>query len=433
MSEGLGIKLLYPLLTRNLSVGIYYLSELSANIRPIKLLLGVSGGIAAYKAADLVRRLKERNFEVRVVLTESAKQFVTPMTLQTISTNPVHQQLFDPQAEAAMGHIELAKWADILLIAPATANIIAKIAHGIADDLLTTLILATQAKIVIAPAMNQQMWRNQATLTNVALLEQRRVEFLGPDSGLQACGDVGFGRMLEPLEIAEKLLTFSATKDTCLLDKRVLITAGPTVEAIDPVRYISNHSSGKMGYALAQAAVSAGAKVTLVSGPVSLIAPEGLSLKQVVSAADMFTEVKAQLSSCDLFIGCAAVADYTATKVAEQKIKKDANEMQLSLTKNPEILSWVASQKNRPFVVGFAAESQKLEAFAAQKLKNKNLDMICANDIGAKHTGFNSDNNKILILDKDGGKLELATASKLSIATDIIKTISEKMQFGENL
>ena len=417
------------------------MSESSTNGYPLKLLLGVSGGIAAYKSADLVRRLKERNFEVRVVLTESAAHFVTPMTLQAVSANPVHQQLFDPQAEAAMGHIELAKWADLLLIAPATANIIAKMAHGIADDLLTTLILATSAKIVVAPAMNQQMWRNQATLTNVALLEQRGVECIGPDSGLQACGDIGFGRMLEPLEIAEKLLEFSATEvisaeladselaktNKVLQGKQVLITAGPTVEAIDPVRYISNHSSGKMGYALAQAAVLAGASVTLVSGPVNLFVPELVELKPVVSAEEMFAEVRAHLPTCDLFIGCAAVADYTATKVSEQKIKKDAAEMQLSLTKTPDIISWVASQKKRPFVVGFAAESENLEEYAARKLKRKNLDMICANDISSKRTGFNSDHNEILILDKDGGKLNLKTAPKLSIATDIIKTISEKI------
>jgi phosphopantothenoylcysteine decarboxylase/phosphopantothenate--cysteine ligase len=239
--------------------------------------------------------------------------------------------------------------------------------------------------------------------------------------------------MLEPLEIAEKLATFNTRKDACLQGKRVLITAGPTVEAIDPVRFISNHSSGKMGYALAQSALSAGAKVTLISGPVHLMAPNGLSLKQVLSAADMFAEVQAQLPSCDLFIGCAAVADYTATKVAEHKIKKKSNEMQLCLTKNPDIIGWVASQKERPFVVGFAAESQNLEEFASQKLQNKKLDMICANNISSKNTGFNSDNNEILIMDKDGGKLKLATASKLSIATEIIKMIGEKMQSGENL
>ncbi len=410
---------------------------------PAKVLLGVSGGIAAYKSADLVRRLKERNFEVRVVMTKAARKFTTSMTLQAVSGQPVHCELFESDSDAAMDHIQLAKWADILLIAPATANILAKIAHGIADDLLTTLILATQAKLFVAPAMNQQMWLNQATITNVEILKQRDVKFLGPDSGEQACGDLGFGRMLEPLIIAEKLVTLANGEESSsgdktsnvesmeiagiLKDKKVLITAGPTREAIDPVRYISNHSSGKMGYALAMAAIEAGAVVSLISGPVDLERPKNIVFKSVISAGEMFEEVKNQVSNCDIFIGCAAVADYTPSETAQQKIKKSADEMSVSLVKNPDIIAWVAEQDDRPFIVGFAAETRRLEEYAKRKLETKMLDMICANDVSNGHTGFNSDHNKILILDKQGERCELATASKLNIARDIIKQISQKI------
>lgn len=402
-----------------------------------KILLGITGGIAAYKAADLVRRLKDHSFDVRVVMTESATNFITPMTMQAVSGYPVHQQLFDCQAEAAMGHIELAKWADIILVAPATANSLSKIALGLADDLLSTLILASKAQLFVAPAMNQQMWANKAIVSHVELLKSRNIQLIGPEQGDQACGDVGFGRMSEPLQIVEKLLLWLNKTDPLkanglpeetmakLAGKQVLITAGPTLEAIDPVRFVSNHSSGKMGYALAKAAQSAGAKVTLVSGPVSLCAPDGVKLESVISAAQMLNKVKAHAEHCDVFIGCAAVADYAPVEVAQQKIKKNDEEMQLSLKRNPDILAWVGAQTNRPFVVGFAAESQNLREFARKKLINKKLDLICANDISQKGMGFNSEKNEILILDKNNQEIKLPAANKTDIAVKILQQINK--------
>ncbi|TQV88966.1 bifunctional phosphopantothenoylcysteine decarboxylase/phosphopantothenate--cysteine ligase CoaBC [Aliikangiella coralliicola] len=387
-----------------------------------KLVLGISGGIAAYKCADLVRRLTERNFEVRVVLTPAATNFITPMTLQAVSGNPVHQDLFDPEMEAAMGHIELAKWADYILIAPATANTLAKLVHGEGDNLLTTVVLASQAQLVVAPAMNQQMWANQTTQINIEQLRQRGVAVLGPGTGEQACGDVGAGRMLEPLDIALKLESMT-TQEKKLTEKRVVITAGPTVEAIDPVRYISNHSSGKMAFALAKAAKKAGAEVEIVSGPVNLADPAGVTVNHVTSAAQMFEQVKLAVKNCDIFIGCAAVADYTPVKVSCQKIKKNDEQMTLELKRNPDILAWVAEQEDRPFVVGFAAESQSLKEFATKKLHKKKLDMICANDISCEGLGFNSDDNQLLLLDKKGNEELLDVASKEVLACKIINQI----------
>lgn len=403
---------------------------------PVKILLGVTGGIAAYKSADLIRRLTERCFDVRVVMTESAKNFITPMTLQAVSGNPVHHEIFDCQAEAAMGHIELAKWADIILIAPATANSLSKIAQGIADDLLNTLILASNAKLVVAPAMNQQMWANEAILANIELLKSRDICFIGPEKGDQACGDNGLGRMSEPLQIAEEIVRISSElhdqKLTAkslqnLRGKNILITAGPTVEAIDPVRFISNHSSGKMGYALAKAAAFSGANVTLVSGPVSLRQPENVLVKSITSASEMLNTVTESIAECDIFIGCAAVADYAPCQVAEQKIKKNDEQMQITLKRNPDILAWVAKQNPKPFVVGFAAESQNLKAFAQKKLTDKNLDMICANDISDSSVGFNSDHNEMLLIDKSGNETKLPVATKPKIASNILITISKKL------
>ena len=405
----------------------------------INILLGVTGGIAAYKSADLVRRLKEHSFNVRVVMTESAKNFITPMTMQAVSGNPVHHQLFDCQAEAAMGHIELAKWADIILVAPATANSLSKIALGLADDLLSTLILASKAQLFIAPAMNQQMWANKAIISHVELLKTRNIQLIGPEQGDQACGDVGFGRMSEPLQIVERLLpslhedgpskTSGALKEFAskLAGKQVLITAGPTLEAIDPVRFISNHSSGKMGYALAEAAQAAGAIVTLVSGPVGLCVPQGVASEPVVSATEMLDKVKKHIVGCDVFIGCAAVADYAPLQIAEQKIKKNDEEMQLSLKRNPDILAWVGAQTKRPFVVGFAAESQNLREFAEKKLVNKKLDLICANDISRVGLGFNSDNNEVLILSKNHEEIKLPAANKMEIAVKILQQINKHL------
>jgi phosphopantothenoylcysteine decarboxylase / phosphopantothenate---cysteine ligase len=391
-----------------------------------KLLLGICGGIAAYKCADLVRRLVERDFEVRVVMTAAAAEFITPMTLQAVSGNPVNQAAFDPDMEAAMGHIELARWADVILIAPATANTIAKLAHGEADNLLTTIVLASAAPLFMAPAMNQQMWSNSQTRANIQQLEQSGHYILGPGEGEQACGDVGFGRMLEPLDIAQRLAALYAAKGS-LAGKSVLLTAGPTVEAIDPVRFISNHSSGKMGYALAKAAAAAGAKVCLVSGPVNLVAPPKVDVIRVTSATEMLQKVQDNLSGTDVFIGCAAVADYSPVEVCTQKIKKSEDEMVLKLKRNPDILAWVANSNNRPFVVGFAAESQNLKEFALGKLKNKKLDMICANNISDTAVGFNSDNNALLLLFKEGEEKSLAIAAKEVLAQNIVDEISTRI------
>lgn len=390
------------------------------------ILLGVCGGIAAYKTPDLVRKLKAQNANVRVVVTASATEFVSTLSLQAVSGTPVHQHLLDPAAEAAMGHIELAKWADILLIAPATANTMAKLAHGMADDLLTTLYLATTARIFIAPAMNQQMWKASATQVNSSILSQHGVTFIGPDSGEQACGDVGAGRMVEPQDIADKVLqAFGSDTPKPLANKHVVVTAGPTREPLDPVRYISNHSSGKMGFAIAEAAKNAGASVTLIAGPVSLATPIGCERVDVLSADDMLGACKNTLDTCDIFIATAAVADYKATQVADNKIKKTGDELTLTFTKNPDILATVAQQERKPFCVGFAAESQNVEAYARGKLVNKNLDMIAANDITADGLGFNSDSNALHVIWPDGDE-KLPATSKSALAIQLVALISEQ-------
>ncbi|MDO6566459.1 bifunctional phosphopantothenoylcysteine decarboxylase/phosphopantothenate--cysteine ligase CoaBC [Alteromonas sp. 1_MG-2023] len=382
------------------------------------ILLGVSGGIAAYKTPDLVRKLTALGANVRVVLTGSATEFVSPLSLQAVSGNPVHQHLLDPSAEAAMGHIELAKWADALLIAPATANIMAKLAHGLADDLLTTLYLATEANVFIAPAMNQQMWKATATQVNLGILTQHGTLFIGPASGEQACGDVGSGRMVEPVDIATTLSqALSSSSEQILAGKHILITAGPTREPLDPVRYISNHSSGKMGFAIADMAIKAGAKVTLIAGPVALPTPEGCKRIDVSTADEMLAACEQASSDSDIFIATAAVADYKAVQVAENKIKKIGDELTLTFVKNPDILATIAMRTDRPFCVGFAAESQDVESYARGKLKNKKLDMIAANDITAPGLGFNSENNALHVIWEDGDKhLPATTKSELAKA-----------------
>jgi phosphopantothenoylcysteine decarboxylase/phosphopantothenate--cysteine ligase len=391
------------------------------------VLLGVTGGIAAYKTPDLVRKLTALGANVRVVLTGSATEFVSPLSLQAVSGNPVHQHLLDPAAEAAMGHIELAKWADILLIAPATANVLAKLAIGMADDLLTTLYLATTASVFIAPAMNQQMWKAPATMDNVERLARYGVSFIGPASGEQACGDLGAGRMMEPVEIASIVSqTVNRHAVAELRGKHVLITAGPTREPLDPVRYISNHSSGKMGFAIAEAAVNAGAKVTLVAGPVSLQTPRGCERIDVTTADDMLDACEQFAQKADIFISTAAVADYKAVTVAENKIKKSDNELTLTFTKNPDILATISHKDNRPFCVGFAAESQDVEQYARQKLTNKKLDMIAANDITADGLGFNSDNNALHVL-WNGGDKKLPATSKSELAHQLISLITTRL------
>ncbi|WP_394148233.1 bifunctional phosphopantothenoylcysteine decarboxylase/phosphopantothenate--cysteine ligase CoaBC [Shewanella atlantica] len=389
-----------------------------------KILLAIGGGIAAYKSADLIRRLKERGAEVRVVMSQSAKEFITPLTLQALSGYPVASDLLDTAAEAAMGHIELARWADLVIVAPATANLIARINAGMADELITTTCLATESPVVICPAMNQQMYRNQATQDNIKNLSQRGLTIWGPASGSQACGEVGPGRMQEPLEIAAQVEQFFAPK--LLAGHSLLLTAGPTREAIDPVRYISNHSSGKMGFALAKAAADMGAKVTLVAGPVHLATPEGVNRIDVESTDDMLNAVMAQVESHDIFIGCAAVADYRVADIAADKIKKSATDMQLALVRNPDILATVASHSPRPFTVGFAAETQDVEHYAKDKLIRKKLDMIAANDVSSPELGFNADSNALKVI-WEKGQQDLPATDKLSLATQLLTLIAKRI------
>ncbi|MCU8157954.1 bifunctional phosphopantothenoylcysteine decarboxylase/phosphopantothenate--cysteine ligase CoaBC [Vibrio vulnificus] len=392
-----------------------------------KILLGISGGIAAYKCADLTRRLKERGAEVQVVMTKAAKEFITPLTMQAVSGRPVSDSLLDPAAEASMGHIELAKWADLILLAPATADLIARMAAGMGNDLLTTLVLATDAPVAVSPAMNQQMYRNVATQENIATLSRRGMEIWGPAAGEQACGDVGPGRMLEPMQLVALCEQFFQPKP--LQDKSILITAGPTREAIDPVRYITNHSSGKMGYALAQAAMQLGANVTLVSGPVSLPTPVNVNRINVDSAQEMYDAVIAQASDHDIFISCAAVADYRPATIAEQKLKKndDSDEMTITMVKNPDIVASVSAMtENRPFTVGFAAETNDVEVYARRKLEKKKLDLLCANDVSVEGQGFNSSDNAITLYWSQGEKA-LPLNSKAALSMEILKQIQTLM------
>ncbi|ACA88812.1 bifunctional phosphopantothenoylcysteine decarboxylase/phosphopantothenate--cysteine ligase CoaBC [Shewanella woodyi] len=388
------------------------------------VLLAIGGGIAAYKSADLIRRLKERGFDVRVVMSQSAKEFITPLTLQALSGYPVASDLLDPAAEAAMGHIELARWADLVVVAPATANLIARINAGMADELITTTCLATEAPVVICPAMNQQMYRNQATQDNLANLTKRGLTIWGPASGSQACGEVGPGRMQEPLEIALQVEQFFAPK--LLQGKSILLTAGPTREAIDPVRYISNHSSGKMGFAIAAAAAAMGADVILVAGPVHLPTPSGVKRIDVESTQDMLSAVMQHVDTHDIFIGCAAVADYRIDQVAEDKIKKSAQDMQLALVRNPDILATVASHKPRPFTVGFAAETKDVEHYAKDKLIRKKLDMIAANDVSNPAQGFNTEQNALKVIWANGQQ-DLPTTDKQILAGQLLTLIADQL------
>ncbi|WP_288131915.1 bifunctional phosphopantothenoylcysteine decarboxylase/phosphopantothenate--cysteine ligase CoaBC [Microbulbifer sp.] len=392
-----------------------------------RILLGVTGGIAAYKSADLVRRLQDQGATVRVVMTAGAQEFVRPLTFQALSGNPVHTDLLDPAAEAAMGHIELAKWADLILIAPASASCMARLAAGMADDLLSTLCLASEATLYLAPAMNQAMWRHQATQTNARTLQNRGATLLGPGAGSQACGDVGPGRMLEPLDIITQL-TDAIAPEQVLQGKKVTITAGPTREALDPVRYLSNHSSGKMGFALAAAAARAGAAVTLIAGPVRLDTPAGVTRVDVTSTEEMLAAAEKAADSSDLFIAAAAVVDFRPAVVAAQKIKKEAGSDSdvLQLVKNPDIVAAIAGRKSkRPFVVGFAAETEQVVDHAKDKLARKNLDMIVANDVSDPEGGFNSDRNQVVVIDRDGEQA-LSQALKTELAAQLVRLIAEK-------
>ena len=391
-----------------------------------RILLGVTGGIAAYKSADLVRRLQDAGARVQVVMTTAAQEFITPLTMQALSGNPVHTTLLDPAAEAGMGHIQLARWADLVLIAPASADFIARLVQGQADDLLTTLCLATPAPIAVAPAMNQGMWRNASTQANVDVLKQRKIHVFGPAAGEQACGDIGLGRMLEALQLVDAAASLFVSGS--LAGKKVVITAGPTREAIDPVRYISNHSSGKMGYALAQAAVEAGAQTVLISGPTQLAAPERVECISVITAKEMLTASLQHAPGCDVFIAAAAVADYRPAQIAVHKIKKnaDAESMLLELVKNPDIVATIAALEKKPFTVGFAAESENLIAYAQGKLTRKNLDLVIANNIADAGIGFNADENAVTVIDKEYQQV-LTQRSKQQLARDLIALIAQKI------
>lgn len=387
-----------------------------------RILLGVSGGIAAYKSPDLVRRLRERGAEVQVVMTAGAREFVTPLTFQAVSGRPVRTDLWDAAAEAAMGHIELARWAQLVMIAPASADFLAKLATGRADDLLSTMCLATEAPLAVAPAMNHVMWANAATRANIATLQQRGVHILGPAEGDQACGEVGTGRMLEPLELVDRAASL-LVGGGLLYGRRVLITAGPTRERIDPVRFISNRSSGKMGFAVAQAAREAGAEVILVSGPVSLPTPAGVRRIDVESATEMLTAVLQVVEQADIFISTAAVADYRPANAADQKIKKTSDRLDLCMERTPDVLATVAARPGRPFVVGFAAETESVEQNARGKLLKKNLDMIAANEVG-HDKAFDCEDNQLVVLWRTGRR-ELGRASKLTLARELVALVAE--------
>ena len=413
-----------------------------------RILLGVTGGIAAYKSADLVRRLREIGAEIQVAMTPAATAFVAPLTFQAVSGRPVHTELLDANAEAGMGHIELARWADLILIAPATADFIARLAHGMANDLLSTLCLATDQPIAVAPAMNRLMWQNIATQDNCRLLARRGVKIWGPGVGEQACGEIGAGRMLEPVELCNRVVAQIGARDDAaelqaelpiversptspltphdLQGLTVLLTAGPTREALDPVRFISNRSTGRMGFAVAEAAAAAGARVVLVSGPVMLKTPAGVERIDVESAVEMREAVMERAHQADIFIATAAVADYRAANPAEQKIKKTRDALTLELVRNPDILAEVAAlRSHRPFTVGFAAETHDVLRYAEDKRRRKNLDMIAANQVGVAGSGFESEQNELHVL-WEGGERVLPLADKTLLGQQLMALIAER-------
>ena len=409
---------------------------MSAALQGKHILLGISGGIASYKSAILARRLIDAGAQVRVVMTQGAQAFITPLTFQALTGNPVHTDLLDPAAEAAMGHIELARWADYVLIAPATANVMARLANGMADDLLTTLCLATEAPLAIAPAMNRLMWSHPATQDNLAILVSRGTTIIGPGAGEQACGEVGVGRMTEPDAIRDALAAAMAASPASattgnagglLQGKAIVITAGPTIEAIDPVRFISNRSSGKMGFALATAAQQMGANVTLIAGPVALDTPAHVNRIDVKTTDDMLGATLNAVKQADVFIAVAAVADYKVAKVSVEKIKKTDDELTLDLVRNPDILQTVAALKSRPYCVGFAAETENLEKNAQSKLKKKKLDMIAANQVGqANNPVFGSDKNSLSVY-WGTHKEQIAPAAKLDVARQLLNIIAKQI------
>ncbi|VAX09504.1 Phosphopantothenoylcysteine decarboxylase / Phosphopantothenoylcysteine synthetase [hydrothermal vent metagenome] len=393
------------------------------------ILLGITGGIAAYKAADLVRQLRKAGAEVQVVMTKAAEEFITPLTMQTLSGRAVRQDFFAKADEAAIGHINMARWADLVLVAPASADFMARLAHGLANDLLATICLATTAPIALAPAMNQQMWLNSATVANTSLLRERGMLIWGPAVGEQACGETGPGRMLEPAELLESIGGHFGNGP--LVGTSVLLTAGPTQEPIDPVRFIGNRSSGKMGYALARAFVAAGARVCLVSGPVTLDIPAGVERVDVRTAQEMEQAVSGRVEACDLFMACAAVADYRPATVALSKIKKGSDLLELRLTRNTDILAAVADRPAPPFTVGFAAETERVNEQAEEKRRAKGLDMIAANLVGASEGGFERDENAVTML-WDGGSKDFPLENKGQLAESLVAIISERYHAKNN-
>jgi len=392
-----------------------------------KVLLGVTGSIAAYKSPDIVRRLKEQGAEVRVVLTASAEKLVSPTVFHAVSGEEVRGDIWDEKAEAAMGHIELAKWADIILIAPATANVIAQLAAGSAENLLTTLVLASEAELALSPSMNQAMWNDPATQANCDLLRKRNAVFIGPASGEQACGDVGLGRMSEPVDIVNRLRR--GGKAGPLEGLKVIITAGPTREPIDPVRFISNRSSGKMGFAVARAAVEAGARVTLVAGPVNLSTPPAVERIDTETTQQMFDAAMAQIPDADIYIGAAAISDYRPSAPAKQKIKKSADIFELKMVKSPDLLAEVAALEGGPFAVGFAAETEKLEEYATLKLERKKIDMIIANLVGA-NLCFDADENEVVVL-WPGGRQPFPKSTKQELARQLVECIASRYRAAQ--
>ncbi|MDX2477179.1 MAG: bifunctional phosphopantothenoylcysteine decarboxylase/phosphopantothenate--cysteine ligase CoaBC [Gammaproteobacteria bacterium] len=388
-----------------------------------KILLGITGGIAAYKSAVLCRELKRLGADVRVIMTAAAVHFITPLTLQALSGHPVNSDLFQAETDHGMGHIELARWADLIMIAPASANTIARLAHGQADDLLTTTVLASDAPLYLAPAMNSLMWRHLATQANIELLTSRGVKILGPAEGDQACGEQGMGRMLEAKQIAEHMQQL--TQNELLAGKNIIVTAGPTWEALDPVRGLTNHSSGRMGYALASALQDAGAAITLISGPAALHPPYGVNCIRITSAEEMAESVMANIATCDIFVGVAAVADYRPVVSAEQKIKKNSETLTLALVRNPDILAMVAALDNAPFTVGFAAETENVTSNAEKKLTAKGIDMIAANPVSGDNSAFNSDSNELTLIDKNGIS-HLSRCSKPLLAQKLTKEIARR-------
>ncbi len=392
-----------------------------------RVLLGVTGGIAAYKACELTRRLIDHGVEVQVVMTESARQFVAPLSFQALSGRPVRTDLFDSAAEAAMGHIELARWADMIVVAPASADFMARLAHGLAPDLLSTLCLASAAPVVLAPAMNRLMWANPATRSNTELLRSRGIHCIGPGDGAQACGETGAGRMTEPGQVIEFLLEHWPQREALLRGCRILINAGPTYEDIDPARFIGNRSSGRMGFAIAAEAARQGADTTLIAGPVQLETPEGVRRLNVRSAAQMRSAVLDEVGNCEVFIAAAAIADYRPADTRSRKIKRTSDNLGLELIPNPDIVAEVAALPRRPYVVGFAAETDDLLQHARAKLERKRLDMICANLIGVEGSGFEAECNEITLL-WEGGQQSLPHAPKPVIARQILEAISQRTQ-----